>query len=318
MPGLILLLIYLLNSTILTALQPAEKVPQPKIYKGLYIRADIFRSSNKFNKIYNKAKSYGINALVIDVQPPIKNTKALMKVSNDRIYKIARVVCFDQGMRREKPTAKKMERLLKTAEKAAKLGFEEIQLDYIRYADNWGKYLTPKKKYENIASVIREFHDYLKPYNVKISADIFGRIPFTEDDIIGQRIEVFGNEVDVLYPMLYPSHFYGDNYLKYNPYQTIYEGTDRTVKRLEAMNNPRTQATVAWIQGFYIDVDPSGMSFTRYIYDQMIAAERAGQGWIVWNARNNYKWTWRALELVKKKNDSLIENKPLKWRGYNY
>lgn len=318
MPGLILLLIYLLNSTILTALQPAEKVPQPKIYKGLYIRADIFRSSNKFNKIYNKAKSYGINALVIDVQPPIKNTKALMKVSNDRIYKIARVVCFDQGMRREKPTAKKMERLLKTAEKAAKLGFEEIQLDYIRYADNWGKYLTPKKKYENIASVIREFHDYLKPYNVKISADIFGRIPFTEDDIIGQRIEVFGNEVDVLYPMLYPSHFYGDNYLKYNPYQTIYEGTDRTVKRLEAMNNPRTQATVAWIQGFYIDVDPSGMTFTRYIYDQMIAAERAGQGWIVWNARNNYKWTWRALELVKKKKDSLIENKTLKWRGYNY
>ena len=50
----------------------------------------------------------------------------------------------------------------------------------------------------------------------------------------------------------------------------------------------------------------------------MIAAERAGQGWVVWNARNNYKWTWRALELVKKKQDSLIENKPLKWRGYNY
>ena len=299
-------------------LQPAEKVPQPKTYKGLYIRADIFRDYNKFNKIYTKAKSYGINSLVIDVQPAIKNRKALMKISNDRIYKIARVVCFDQGMRREKPTANKMKRLLATAKKAAELGFEEIQLDYIRYADNWGKHLTPAEKYKNISAVIRHFDEHLKSYNVKISADIFGRVPFTEDDVIGQRIEVFGNEVDVLYPMLYPSHFYGDNYLKYNPYQTIYEGTDRTVKRLDAMSDARTKATVAWIQGFYIDVDPSGMSFTRYIYDQMIAAERAGQGWVVWNARNNYKWTWRALELVKKKQDSLIENKPLKWRGYNY
>lgn len=310
--------ILILNFSTVMALQPAEKVQQPKVYKGLYIRADIFRDYNKFNKIYMKAKSYGINSLVIDVQPAIKNKKALMKISNDRIYKIARVVCFNQGMRREKPTANKMKHLLATARKAAELGFEEIQLDYIRYADNWGKHLSPVEKYKNISAVIKQFDDHLKQYNVKISADIFGRVPFTEDDVIGQRIEVFGNEVDVLYPMLYPSHFYGDNYLKYNPYQTIYEGTDRTVKRLEAMGSARTKATVAWIQGFYIDVDPSGMSFTRYIYDQMIAAERAGQGWVVWNARNNYKWTWRALELVKKKKDSLIKNKPLKWRGYNY
>ena len=116
--------------------------------------------------------------------------------------------------------------------------------------------------------------------------------------------------------MLYPSHFYGDNYLKYNPYQTIYEGTERTVKRLQA-NNHKTRS-VAWIQGFYIDVDKSGMSFTKYIYDQMLAGERAGDGWIVWNARNNYKWTWRALELRKKHGDALKKDRPVTWRGYNF
>ena len=44
------------------------------------------------------------------------------------MYKIARVVCFDQGMRRKKPTETKMLKLPDAAEEAAKLGFEEIQL----------------------------------------------------------------------------------------------------------------------------------------------------------------------------------------------
>ena len=81
MRRLLVLFILFLNFSTVIGLQPAEKVPQPKIYKGLYIRADIFRDYNKFNKIYTKAKSYGINSLVIDVQPAIKNKKALMKIS---------------------------------------------------------------------------------------------------------------------------------------------------------------------------------------------------------------------------------------------
>ncbi|HEX2953633.1 MAG TPA: putative glycoside hydrolase, partial [Bacillota bacterium] len=99
------------------------------------------------------------------------------------------------------------------AEEAMSYGFKEIQFDYVRftsdgiirnclYSHSDG---TPKE------DVIKNFLSYakerLKKYNAIISADVFGLTLSAEDDLgIGQKIEKVGSAVDVLSPMVYPSH----------------------------------------------------------------------------------------------------------------
>jgi hypothetical protein len=293
------------------------KLKQPYIYRGLYLNNHHGRKISKLTKHIKNAKKYGINVFVVDVQPKLPTKEHLGLIKKAGIYSVARLVCFEQGLRIVKPTKWHMNKLLKRAVESAKLGFDELQLDYIRYADYWGKgKISIKNKYKIIQNILQQFKNTLKAYKIKFGADLFGRIAFNQNDIIGQRLEIFAEKVDVIYPMLYPSHFTGDNYRMSRPYETIYEGVARSINRINASPKYKGTKIVAYIQAFKWRIKKSGLSFTNYIYRQIVASERVGYGWVAWNARNNYTYTWKALELIKKHGHKLVPDKKIVFRSY--
>ncbi len=174
-------------------------------------------------------------------------------------------------------------------------GFDEVQLDYIRFYSD-GPYNLAETNLPNTQSfrlpaiqrVLRVVRDELMATRAFLSADVFP-IPFIvgDDQGIGQRPEVFIPYVDYLSPMAYPSH-YGPGMFGFEvPNNFPYEVVDQT---LEIMNGQREGSRVVlrpWIQDFgYGQFPPYTASQVR---DQMrAAAERDAAGWMIWNARASF------------------------------
>jgi hypothetical protein len=262
----------------------------PSFYRGLYINNALVRGKG-FANFLKTADNHGINVLVIDIQPHMPPAEALKLAEDMGFYLVARVVVFDAGLKTYPAPKGHIERIVNRAEEGAKAGFAEIQLDYIRFTDNLRvKGLTVQKRYDYISSVLSQFERRLRPYKVRIGADIFGRIAFNRDDIIGQKLELFDRHMDVIYPMLYPSHFYGDPIRRRKPYHTIFDGTLGSKKRV------RNARIVPYIQAFGMRVGESGLSVENYIRAQLDAAQDSGgAGYVAWNARNDYSVFFRAI-----------------------
>ena len=180
------------------------------------------------------------------------------------------------------------------ADLAAK-GFDEVQLDYIRFFSD-GPYDVADTNLPNTQSfrlpairrVLRVVSSELEATRTFLSADVFP-IPFIvpDDQGIGQRPEVFMPYVDYLSPMAYPSH-YGPGVFGFDvPNNYPYEIVDRT---LEIMNGQREGSRVVlrpWIQDFGYG------AFAPYTADQVraqmdAAAAREAGGWMIWNARATF------------------------------
>ncbi len=174
-------------------------------------------------------------------------------------------------------------------------GFDEVQLDYIRFFSD-GPYDVADTNLPNTQSfrlpairrVLRVVSSELAATRTFLSADVFP-IPFIvpDDQGIGQRPEVFMPYVDYLSPMAYPSH-YGPGVFGFDvPNNHPYEVVDRT---LEIMNGQRDGSRVVlrpWIQDFGYG------AFAPYSADQVraqmdAAAARGAGGWMIWNARATF------------------------------
>ena len=80
------------------------------------------------------------------------------------------------------------------AEEAARLGFDEIQFDYVRFPDAVGVAFsvpnTEENRVNSVTGFLKEARRRLAPYNVFLAADLFGYISWNlNDTLIGQRIE---------------------------------------------------------------------------------------------------------------------------------
>ncbi|WP_061219250.1 putative glycoside hydrolase [Leptospira weilii] len=275
-------------------LQTTSNIKVPEFSRGIYISQRTLKKTKEFYDLRKKGKQYGVNFLVIDIQPSAPSKETVETLIAEGFYPVARVVNFDGGLPTEKPSNQRVASIHKSIRSACKSGFPEIQLDYIRYADNLRLKLTYETRYKNIAAIIKDIRkETLECENLPyLGADIFGRIPFNENDMIGQKVEVFAQVVDVLYPMLYPSHFYGMPTRIKNPYQTVYDGTILTIKR-----SLKTTRVVPYIQGFNMSVGKSGLSLSDYIKAQIKASyDSGGNGFVVWNAWNDYESTFQALK----------------------
>ncbi|TGL70403.1 glycosyl hydrolase [Leptospira kmetyi] len=277
-----------------TTSQSVLNVISPEFSRGIYISQRTLKKTKEFLELRKKSKEHGVNLLVIDVQPTSPSKRVLEDLIAEGFYPVARVVNFDGGLPTEKPSNQRITSIHKSIRAACESGFPEIQLDYIRYADNLQLKLTYETRYKNISGIIKDIRnetlkcDHL-PY---IGADIFGRIPFNQNDSIGQKVEVFAQVVDVLYPMLYPSHFYGMPARIKDPYQTVYDGTLLTIKR-----SLKTTRVIPYIQGFNMSVGKSGLTLSNYIKAQVKASyDSGGHGFVVWNAWNDYESTFQALK----------------------
>ena len=180
------------------------------------------------------------------------------------------------------------------AMEAAQYGFDEIQFDYVRFPDSSGPRFSMANTEENrvqaISGFLMEARRKLTPYNVFLSADIFGYVCWNLNDTkIGQRLEDLVTHLDYLCPMLYPSGFQfgipGYRNPVANPYEIIY----LSLKRAQERTNLPSHRFRPWLQAFR-DYAFDGRYFNdKEIMGEIRAAEGFGShGWMLWNPRNYY------------------------------
>lgn len=181
------------------------------------------------------------------------------------------------------------------AVEAARAGFDEIQFDYLRFPDApkgiaFSRLTTETSRLDAIAGFLSRARHRLAPFNVYVSADIFGYACWNLNDTgIGQRLEEMMPLVDYLSPMLYPSGFqfgipgYPDPMA--NPYEIVRLSLERARARL-GVSSIRFRP---WLQAF------KDYAFDHRTFDagEVIAQIRAAtdfgsDGWMLWNPRNTY------------------------------
>ena len=182
------------------------------------------------------------------------------------------------------------------------LGFSEVQFDYVRFPDE--KRLITETVYplangRSRAQVIREqlgfLRRILKPRGIPVTADVFGLTATDTTDMgIGQKWEMFIDQVDVVLPMVYPSHFARGTYKYRNPNAHPYATIDRVLKDVIARTDsiPNAARIIPWYQDFTL-------GSPHYYAAEIRAQKKAGydngfQSWILWNPKSNY--TIAALE----------------------
>ncbi len=183
---------------------------------------------------------------------------------------------------------------LDIAEEAARMGFDEVQFDYVRFPDK-GKlhFALPSTRRNRTAAIVgflQGARTRLAPYNVFVSADIFGYVCWNLDDTaIGQQLEMLGAPLDYISPMLYPSGFTwglpGLSDPVADPGQIIRRSLAEAVKRTH-LPGVRFRP---WLQAF------RDYAFDHRVFDataisaQTQAADAAdSDGWMLWNPHNHY------------------------------
>jgi hypothetical protein len=144
---------------------------------------------------------------------------------------------------------------IQIAIEAAQYGFDEIQFDYVRFPDASEPRFSMPNTEENrvgaISGFLMEAKRRLKPYNVFLSADVFGYVFWNlNDTLIGQKLEQLTAHLDYLAPMLYPSGFRfgipGYRIPVANPYEIVY----LTLKRAQERSRLPSVRFRPWLQAF--------------------------------------------------------------------
>lgn len=205
------------------------------------------------------------------------------------------------------------EYIVNIAEEAALKGFKEIQFDYVRFPTDGKRDLIDygKDKDEPMRDAIADFLRYarerLSPYGVYVSADIFGLVTTVEDDMrLGQHLETLATAVDILCPMVYPSHYalgtYGVKYPDADPYTIVNTSMAVAKERIDKLETDEKKAILRpWLQDFSAPwlKREYGSHYTPYGGEQIRAQKKATYDadltqWILWNAGN--KFTEEGLE----------------------
>ena len=179
------------------------------------------------------------------------------------------------------------------AKELAHMGFDEIQFDYVRFPSDgdlsaiYYPNTTPGfSKSDRIQGFLKRAYDELKPLGVSISADIFGLTAWKTDDFgVGQVLEKMAPYLDVICPMLYPSHFPAGFLGKQSPGEfpeMIMQASMRSMMR-------RTDKPIRpWIQGFWYRPDQ--------IAAQIQGVENAVfTSWAVWSPSGRYGLSYQAM-----------------------
>lgn len=180
------------------------------------------------------------------------------------------------------------------AEEAAKMGFDEVQFDYVRFPDTRGLVFSQPNNEQNRVEAINGLltlaRQKLAPYNVFLSADIFGYVAWnTNDTEIGQRITDMVAHVDYVSPMLYPSGFQFGIPGYRDPVANSHEIVYRTLERARERAGVPAVRFRPWLQAFKDYAFDRRHFGAAEIQQQISAANRFGSnGYLLWNPRNVY------------------------------
>ncbi|MBN1859358.1 hypothetical protein JW848_09160 [Candidatus Bipolaricaulota bacterium] len=172
---------------------------------------------------------------------------------------------------------------LAIADEIVAAGVDEIQFDYVRYADEGDLQPGYDARYDVIAGFLEQANGRIDD-RVAISVDVFGRVMWPWNarliDPIGQSLEMLAPHVDLISPMLYPSHYNEEVYFN-DPYRTIADALASGMERIDTPFRP-------FLQAFDLKL-PERMSLSTYIQAQIQAAEDLGaDGFLFWHPACEY------------------------------
>lgn len=197
---------------------------------------------------------------------------------------------------------------------AAKLGFKDIQFDYVRFPEGFetrdrelnyshGHYGSDSEDVINMEfrnQAVTDFVSYareqLQPYGADLSVDIFGYAAVVrETPGIGQSFPSIAKEVDVISSMIYPSHWGLGNLdvaiPDLDPYKVV---NNYSIIENEIMDELGDDAPISrpWIQDFTASYLGAGY-YKRYgaheVSEQIRALNDNGiNEFLLWNAGNTY------------------------------
>jgi hypothetical protein len=192
------------------------------------------------------------------------------------------------------------------AEELVKLGFGEIQFDYIRFPEPYPS--LPKQVFPDskdlpkpaaLAEYLKHAKTRLNKLGVRSTADIFGLVTTVGGALeVGQDWEKISPVVDVVLPMVYPSHYprgsLGDPYPNADPYKIIHIAISRARERDKKLGISEPEHIRPWLQAFTLGKPEYGAEQLR---EQKRAVYESGyDGWVMWNPGSIYDVYLPALE----------------------
>ncbi|MBE0514735.1 putative glycoside hydrolase [Sulfurimonas sp.] len=272
--------------------------------------------STSYKTSFEKANSYGAHN--DRTNRDIEQFMKLMKSKN--IYTIARIVTFKdelQASNNPEYAIKKRDGTLwrnhdemawvdpfdkraheytvSIAEDAAKVGFDEINFDYIRFPAKDGLSFSKESTQQNRIKAISDFlklaQNRLRKYGVFISVDTYGNICWEDHDMgIGQMIEPLAKYADYISPMLYPSGFskgsFGLENPSEHPHMVIYKSLKNIEEQIES------KRLRPWLQSFK-DYAHRKIEYNYFEINEQIraTADTNTSGWMLWSPSSTYKLT---------------------------
>jgi hypothetical protein len=207
--------------------------------------------------------------------------------------------------------------ILAIAKESHRIGFDELNFDYIRFPSdgNMRDIYYPFSE-NNIladpdfgkANTLKSFFAYLdselEELNIPISADLFGMTTTNKDDLnIGQVLEFALPYFDYIAPMVYPSHyptgFRGYQNVNAYPYEIVNFSMTEAVRRVNELKTElasttpdspylsklKTSQLRPWLQ----DNDYPVHYTPAMVRAQINATYDAGlNSWMLWDAANTY------------------------------
>lgn len=200
----------------------------------------------------------------------------------------------------------------RVGDEAIKMGFGEIQFDYIRFPEPFKslpQQVFPESngrgKTEALAEFLRTAKARYAKMGIRTTADVFGLVTTVPGALeIGQKWEPLAKEVDVMLPMTYPSHYPRGSFNIPVPNAEPRKVQHIAIYRAHQRNNAigvTGERVRPWIQAFTLGKP-------RYEAEQITAQKQgiydAGyDGWVLWHPGSSYDIFVPALEktLVSRK-----------------
>jgi hypothetical protein len=191
------------------------------------------------------------------------------------------------------------------AEELVRLGFGEVQFDYIRFPEPYRSLPAQvfsgsggQSKPDAIAEFLRTANARLDQLGVRTTADVFGLTTTVNGPLeVAQHWEKLAPVTDVLLPMVYPSHYppgsLGVRRPNAEPYRIVNVAISRARERNERLG-VRGEAVRPYLQAFSLGQPPYGAEEVR---QQKQAVYDAGyDGWVLWHPGSKYEPFVAALE----------------------
>ncbi len=193
------------------------------------------------------------------------------------------------------------------AQEIARLGFDEIQFDYIRFpADANASMMVlstpispkdnPGEMYQLIAEYLEKAHQAINAAGAFFSVDVFGLVTWRPMWEVGQKLDLMMTHTDYICPMIYPS-LYSAGDVGYEipdafPYDIVLESLRKGRKQMGDGARARFRP---WLQGFNAVWLENYSLYGREMIQlqvQAVADFHQATGWSLWNPTSDYDPNW--------------------------